>query len=83
MNSSPTAAVARVRCEDCRWLRSAPWQAKKTGCYHPELMPGKQKDHVLDEQQVAGDHVAINRRGDCARHEARPRRASLWQRLWS
>ncbi|MBM3976221.1 MAG: hypothetical protein FJ299_04440 [Planctomycetes bacterium] len=83
MNSSPTAAATRVRCEDCRWLRMAPWQAKKTGCYHPEHMPGKQKDPVLDEQQVPGDHAALNRRGDCARYEAKPPRASLWQRLWA
>jgi hypothetical protein len=83
MNSSPAAAPAKVSCSQCKWLRVAPWQAKKSGCYHPDHMPGKQKERSLDEQQVPGDHAAINRRGDCPKYEAKPERASLWQRLWN
>jgi hypothetical protein len=83
MNSSPTAGTAKVSCEQCLWLRVAPWQTKQTGCYHPENMPGKQKERTLDEQQIPGDARVINRRGDCPRYEAKPKPPSLWERLWN
>ena len=71
-----------VRCADCRHFRSAPYEAKKAGCYLPANMQGKQKDAFLDEQQLPGDHERINRDGDCPDFEARAARAPLLQRLF-
>lgn len=70
-------------CTRCRHLRTAPYQAKCTGCYHPTHLVGKQKDAYLDEQQMPGDHTQINRGGDCAEYEPLPGRLSLLRRLFS
>jgi len=72
-----------VDCHDCRHFRQAPYEAKRDACYHPEHMNAKQGAAYLDEQQVPGNHEAINLRGDCAEFEARPKPASLWTRLFA
>lgn len=71
----------RVECESCVHFRRAPYEARWEGCWHPDNMKSKQKERYLQEQQLPGDHRAINRRGDCAQFEPRPRRAPLWRRL--
>lgn len=62
--------MSKVDCKKCRHFRSAPYEAKKEGCYFPANMPQKQTDAFLDEQQIPGDHRAINRRGDCPDFQA-------------
>lgn len=57
-------------CKRCKHFRSAPWQAKFEGCYHPDHLVVKQKVAYLDEQQAPGDHRMINRTGNCASFEA-------------
>jgi hypothetical protein len=71
----------KVECRDCRHFRAAPFQAPRTGCYHPDNMQAKQKDLFLKEQELPGDHRKINLRGDCATFEVRPAKPSLWKRL--
>lgn len=73
--------MAQVDCKDCIHFRRAPYQARWEGCWHPDNMKVKQKERFLLEQQLPGDHRAINRRGDCAQFEARPRQAPLWRRI--
>ena len=73
----------KVYCKNCRHFRSAPWEAKHEGCYHPELMQAKQKDAFLDEQQMPGDHERINRNGDCKDFAARKKPLAFFQRLFS
>lgn len=70
-----------VECEQCIHFRRAPYQALRTGCYHPDLMVAKQKAAYLDEQQIPGDHTVLNRNGDCSYFEAPPEKPSLWKRL--
>ena len=69
-------------CATCRHFRSAPYEAKHAGCYLPKNMAGKQKDAFLDEQQLPGDHEAINRNGDCPDFEAEPSREPFFRRLF-
>lgn len=71
----------RVNCKDCHHLRTAPYEAPLTGCWHPDNMKVTQKEAFLDQQQQPGDNRKINLRGDCAQYEAKPTRPSLWQRL--
>ena len=73
----------RVDCRRCRHFRAAPYEAKRDGCYHPELMESKQGAAFLDAQQVPGDHERINAHGDCAHFEPRPAARRLWTRLFS
>ena len=73
--------MTKVYCKDCRHFREAPYDAPRTGCWHPDNLVVRQKDAFLDEQQVPGDHRRINRRGDCAQYEARARKPSLLERL--
>ena len=70
-------------CADCTHFRSAPYEAKNAGCYHPKNLVGKQKDAYLDEQQTPGDHEQINRNGDCAEFEARPSKPPFLKRLFA
>ena len=77
--SSPT----KVECRDCVHFRSSPYEARVAGCYLEKNMPSRQKMACLDEQQLPGNHEKINLRGDCPDYQARPRKASLWQRLWA
>jgi len=71
----------KVDCHDCIYFRSAPYQARREGCYFPGNMPQRQKDAFLDEQQLPGDHEKINLRGDCPDFEPLPRRMPVWRRL--
>lgn len=73
----------KVDCKNCQHFRSAPYEARKAGCYYPPNMKSKQSDAYLDEQQLPGKHERINRKGDCPDFRARPAKAPLWQRLWS
>ena len=73
----------KVDCRRCVFFRSAPYEAKREGCYHPDLMKAKQKDSYLDEQQLPGDHEVINRLGDCEHFSPRMERPSFWRRLFS
>jgi hypothetical protein len=79
---SPSAKRPAVRCADCRHFRAAPYETRFTGCYHEKHVESKQKDRFLDEQQLPGDHLQINRRGDCPEHEPRPRATGLWRWLF-
>ena len=72
-----------VDCKDCRHLRTAPYQARKTGCWHPDYMVVKQKEAFLDEQQTPGNHLRLNKDGDCPKFEAIPARPPLMKRLFS
>ena len=78
----PPAAMTKVACENCVHFRSAPYEARKDGCYLPDNMPAKQSARYLDEQQLAGDHRKINLRGDCPDHEARPVELPWWRTLF-
>lgn len=73
--------MTKVYCKDCVHFRTAPYQAARTGCWHPDNMKVKQKDAYLDEQQTPGDHRKINRANDCKQYEAKPARMPLWKRL--
>ena len=73
----------KVDCRTCVHFRSAPYEARLEGCYLEKNMVSKQKQLCLDEQQLPGDHRKINLLGDCPDHRARPRKPSLWHRLWS
>jgi hypothetical protein len=71
----------RVDCEDCLHLKRAPYEASRTGCWHPDFMQQRQKDAFLDEQQIPGDHEKINLRGDCPKWEPKPKKLSFWKRM--
>jgi hypothetical protein len=44
-------------------------------------MPQKHDEAYLDQQQLPGDHEAINLRGDCPDFRARPSAQPWWRRL--
>jgi len=71
----------KVECSECRYSRSAPYEARIAGCYKESNMPGRQKEAFLDEQQIPGDHERINLRGDCPDYEPIPKKPSIWKRL--
>jgi len=71
----------KVECRDCRHFLSAPYDAPRTGCWHPDNLQQRQKDAFLKEQEIPGDHRKINLRGDCAQHELREPRRSFWKRM--
>jgi hypothetical protein len=73
--------MKKVACKDCRHYRKAPYEALRTGCWHPDHMVVSQKEAFLDQQQLPGDAVKINLRGDCATFTARAARAGVWKRL--
>lgn len=75
--------MSKVHCKNCRHFRSAPYEAKKEGCYLPTNMPQKQTDAFLDEQQIPGDHREINRRGDCADFAGRGKSKRFFDWLFS
>ena len=75
--------MAKVRCEHCIHVRSAPDEAKHAGCYLEKNMPSRQSDAFLDEQQVPGDHEAINRRGNCPDWQKRPSKVGFLSWLLS
>jgi len=71
----------KVECRDCRHFREAPYDAPRTGCWHPEFMEQTQKDAFLKEQEIPGNHEVINLRGDCAKFEKRAAKLSFWKRM--
>lgn len=73
----------RVECRNCRFFRSAPYEARVEGCFLPDNMPAKQKAAYLDEQQIPGDHEKINLRGDCPDFQRRAARQAWWRRVLS
>ena len=73
--------MTRVDCKTCNHFRTAPYEALKTGCWHPDNMSVTQKDAYLQQQEAPGNHERINLRGDCAQHEPRPKKLSLWDRF--
>jgi hypothetical protein len=73
--------MTKILCKNCCHLKTAPYEAPRTGCWHPDHMQTTQKDAWLDEQQVPGNHQQINLRKDCVSFEAAPGKASLWQRF--
>jgi hypothetical protein len=73
--------MTKVSCNDCRHYRRAPYEAPKTGCWHPDHMVVSQKERFLDQQQTPGDPMQLNLRGDCKEFEARPPKPGLWKRL--
>ena len=73
--------MTKVACKDCRHFREAPYQAPRTGCWHPDHVVARQKEAFLDEQQLPGDHRKINLRGDCGQWERRAPRPSLLKRI--
>lgn len=81
--SHRVSTVSKVYCKNCRHFRSAPYEAKVEGCYHPDLMQAKQKDAFLDEQQMPGNTWKLNHDHDCEKYEAREQTPSIWKRLFS
>lgn len=73
--------MSKPLCTNCAHLKTAPYQASRTGCWHPDHMQNTQKDAWLDEQQAPGDHKLINLREDCASFDAAPAKKSFWQRF--
>jgi hypothetical protein len=73
-----------VECEDCVHFKrrpgDTPWK-RVTGCYHPDLMEQRLSDGYLRAQDIPGNHEKINLRGDCAKFEARPKKAPLVRRV--
>ncbi len=71
-------------CKDCLHFRrvvgGTVWK-RRTGCYHPDLMEQAQSDPALRAQEVPGNHVKLNLRGDCAKFDGGSRRGSLISRL--
>ena len=75
------SSPAKVECRNCSHFRSRPYEARFEGCYLEKNMVSKQKLMSLDEQQLPGNHVKINLRGDCPDYKERAQKPSLWQRL--
>jgi hypothetical protein len=73
--------MTKTLCKNCRHLKTAPYQAAHTGCWHPDLMQTTQKDAWLDQQQVPGNHHQINLNGDCAEFHTLAKKATFWQRF--
>jgi len=75
--------MTQADCKACRHFRTAPYQARIDGCFHPDHMKVTQKDAYLSEQETPGNHRGINRRGDCEQFEARSPKRSLLSRIFS
>ncbi len=73
--------MIKVKCSDCRHFLEAPYQALRTGCWHPDNLQVTQKEAFLDQQQIPGNHRKINLRGNCEQFESQPKKLSLMQRL--
>ena len=66
-----------VKCAKCKHLRNAPHQSRNTGCYNRKYIKHFSKEWYLDEQQVGGDYIKINWRGDCAEYEPLPKKPTI------
>lgn len=75
--------MKKISCEACRHFKKAPYEAPRTGCWHPDHLVVRQKEAFLDQQQTPGDHRTINLRGNCETFEAKPKRPSFWERIRS
>ena len=75
--------MTRANCDACDHFKSAPYEARIDGCFHPDHMKVTQKDAYLNEQETPGDHRVINRRGDCEEFEAEAPKRSLLSRILS
>lgn len=75
--------MSKVECKRCRWFRQAPYEANRTGCWHPDNLVTTQKAAYLDEQQIPGDNRKLNLRGNCAQFESKPVKPSLLRRILS
>ncbi len=73
--------MTRVDCENCTHFRTAPYEARLEGCYHPKLAGKNQKKPFNDEQMTPGNHRTLNHNHDCEKHEAKEPRLSLIQRI--
>lgn len=83
MNGNAQGPRGPADCRRCVHFRTAPYQARLTGCWLPANMVSKQDAKFLDQQQTPGNHEKINLRGDCPDFQARPVKVPLWRRLWS
>ena len=54
----------KIKCSNCKHLRTAPHQSRNTGCYHRKYVKHFNDAWYLDEQQVGGDYIKINWKGD-------------------
>ena len=75
--------MTRADCKACRHFKTAPYQARIDGCFHPDHMKVTQKDAYLSEQETPGNHRVINRRGNCEKFEAMAQKRSLLSRIFS
>jgi hypothetical protein len=75
--------MTRANCDACDHFKSAPYEARIDGCFHPDHMKVTQKDAYLNEQETPGDHRVINRRGDCDKFEPKEQERSLLSRILS
>ena len=73
--------MTQVDCKECCHFKSAPYEARIDGCFHPDHMKVSQKDAYLNEQETPGNHRAINRRGDCATFEGKSQERPFIARL--
>ena len=71
----------KVKCSECRYLRLAPHQSRNTGCYHRKYVNHFSTERYLDEQQVGGDYIKINWKGDCTEYEPLRKKLSFWEKL--
>ena len=71
----------KASCKNCVHFRSAPYEARIDGCFLPANMDSKQSASYLDEQQIPGDHMILNRAGKCTDFEAKPTKLSFLQGL--
>lgn len=73
--------MIKVDCKNCLHFKAAPYEAKETGCWHPDNMKVTQKEAFLQQQETPGNHAKINLRGDCGQYDAKPAKLTFLQRL--
>ena len=73
--------MSKVDCKNCAHFKEGPWEATKTGCWHPEHMSTALSAAFNDEQQEPGDHEKINLRGDCAQYQSKDAPMSFWEKF--
>ena len=73
--------MTQADCNACRHFRSAPYEARIDGCFHPDNMKVSQTAGYLKEEETPGNHRVINRRGDCAQFDAKAQKRSLLSRI--
>ena len=73
--------MSQANCDACDHFKSAPYEARIDGCFHPDHMKVSQKDRFLNEQETPGAHRAINRRGDCEQFEPKEQERSFLSRI--